>query len=231
MAIEFDNSFTVPVPQAQAWDLLLDVERIAPCLPGASVSSVTGDEAEGEVKVKLGPLSLTYRGTARFTAQDQAGRTFAIEASGQETRGEGTAAASLRFELKPTRVEDSTLVAIHTTLDVTGRPAEFGRSLLPEVSGKAIAHFAANLETQIVSGAAAAAPAPAVPPAYVPAATPAPVAASTATGDPAEPEDSLDAFRYAVVPVLKRAVPVVGAVAVGAVLFAVIRRLSGKKSS
>src|SRR6202021_3669659 len=94
MAIELDNSFTVPVPAAQAGDVLLDVERIAPCMPGASVTSVEGDEIEGQVKVKLGPLSLTYKGTAKFTDKDQAGHAISIEASGKETRGSGAAAAT-----------------------------------------------------------------------------------------------------------------------------------------
>ena len=96
MAIELDNSFTVPVPPEQAWDVLLDVERIAPCMPGASVTSVEGDEIEGQVKVKLGPLSLTYKGTAKFTDKDQAGHTISIEATGKETRGSGTASATVQ---------------------------------------------------------------------------------------------------------------------------------------
>src|ERR1700750_3477631 len=95
MAIELDNSFTVPVPTEQAWDVLLDVERIAPCMPGASVTSISddGNEIEGQVKVKLGPLSLAYKGTAKFTEKDQANHAIAIEATGQETRGAGPPAA------------------------------------------------------------------------------------------------------------------------------------------
>src|SRR5580693_7888363 len=145
MAIELDNSFTVPVPPEKAWDVLLDVERIAPCMPGASVLSISddGNEIEGQVKVKLGPLSLTYKGTAKFTDKDEANRTLAIEASGKETRGAGTASAHVQAVLKPD--EAGTLVSIHTSLNVTGRPAQFGRSLLPEVSGKLIAQFASNL--------------------------------------------------------------------------------------
>src|ERR1700761_7010606 len=127
MAIELDNSFTVPVPPEQAWDVLLDVEQIAPCMPGASVLSVDGDEIEGQVKVKLGPLSLTYKGTAKFTEKDQESRTIAIEASGKETRGAGTASANVQASLKPAEAAGSTLVAIHTSLNVTGRPAQFGR--------------------------------------------------------------------------------------------------------
>src|SRR5215469_10237096 len=157
MAIELDNSFTVPVPPEQAWDVLLDVERIAPCMPGASVTSVDGDEVAGQVKVKLGPLSLSYKGTAKFTEKDQANHTIAIEASGKETRGAGTASATVHAGLKPADDEGHTLVSIHTSLNVTGRPAQFGRSLLPEVSGKLIAQFATNLEALIAADGAAAA--------------------------------------------------------------------------
>ena len=162
MAIELDNSFTVPVPPEQAWDVLLDVERIAPCMPGASVTSVEGDEVAGQVKVKLGPLSLTYKGTAKFIGKDQDSHTITLDASGKETRGAGTASANVQAVLKPGDTGGSTLVAIHTSLNVTGRPAQFGRSLLPEVSGKLIAQFATNLEAMITGDSAdTAAPEPA----------------------------------------------------------------------
>src|SRR6201994_4905038 len=152
MAIELDNTFTVPVPPEQAWDVLLDVERIAPCMPGASVTSVEGDEIKGQVKVKLGPLSLSYKGTAKFTDKDQASHTITLAASGKETKGAGTAAADVQAVLKPRDADGTTLVAIHTSLNVTGKPAQFGRSLLPDVSGKLIDQFAANLEALINAG-------------------------------------------------------------------------------
>src|SRR6516165_4610128 len=157
MAIELDNSFTVPVPPEQAWEVLLDVERIAPCMPGASVTSIEGDEVAGQVKVKLGPLSLAYKGTAKFTEKNEENHTIAIEASGKETRGAGTASATVQAGLKPADDDGHTLVSIHTALNVTGRPAQFGRSLLPEVSGKLIAQFASNLEALIAADGAAAA--------------------------------------------------------------------------
>src|SRR5271169_3829535 len=158
MAIELDNSFTVPVPPEQAWDVLLDVERIAPCMPGASVTSVEGDEIQGQVKVKLGPLSLAYKGTAKFTEKDESTHTISIEATGKETRGAGTASATVQASLKPADTGSETVVSIHTSLNVTGRPAQFGRSLLPEVSGKLITQFATNLEAMISADAGAAAP-------------------------------------------------------------------------
>src|SRR5579862_7546120 len=149
MAIELENSFTVPVPPEQAWDVLLDAERIAPCMPGASVLSVDGDSVEGQVKVKLGPLSLTYKGTAKFVEKDQANHTIVLDASGKETRGSGTASASVNAVLKPGEEPGTTTAAIHTSLNITGRAAQMGRGLLPEISGKLIAQFADNLAALI----------------------------------------------------------------------------------
>ena len=230
MAIELDNSFTVPVPPEQAWDVLLDVERIAPCMPGASVTSVEGDEIEGQVKVKLGPLSLTYKGTAKFTEKDPENHKIAIEATGKETRGAGTASANVQATLTPGDAAGSTLVAIHTSLNVTGRPAQFGRSLLPEVSGKLIAQFASNLEAMITADTAPAE------------ATDAPEDAGTAddssgeaapvAAKPAAPvikqEESLNAFKFVVVPMLKRVIPVAAA---GAAIAVVIRVITRRKKS
>ena len=237
MAIELDNSFTVPVPPEKAWDVLLDVERIAPCMPGASVTSISddGNEVEGQVKVKLGPLSLAYKGTAKFTNKDQANHAIAIEAAGKETRGAGTASANVQATLKPADAAGSTLVAIHTSLNVTGRPAQFGRSLLPEVSGKLIAQFASNLEALIASdNAPAAAEGTASPEAdgtaadssgeAAPAAKPAPVPVM-------KQEEHLNAFTFVVVPILKRLLPVAAVGAIGAAIAVAVRRLAGKKKS
>jgi hypothetical protein len=235
MAIELDNSFTVPVPPEQAWDVLLDVERIAPCMPGASVLSISddGNEIEGQVKVKLGPLSLTYKGTAKFTEKDEANRTIAIEATGKETRGAGTASANVQATLKPDAA--GTLVSIHTSLNVTGRPAQFGRSLLPEVSGKLIGQFASNLEALIASdntatetpqdGAAEGGDAAA----DAEAGTGAPAATATKAAVPApKQEESLNAFKFVVVPVLKRVIPVA---AIGAAIAIAIRKLTGRSKA
>jgi carbon monoxide dehydrogenase subunit G len=230
MAIELDNSFTVPVPPEQAWDVLLDVERIAPCMPGASVTSVEGDEIEGQVKVKLGPLSLTYKGTAKFTDKNSDSKTIAIEATGKETRGSGTASATVAANLTPGDGAGQTLVSIHTSLNVTGKPAQFGRSLLPEVSGKLIQQFATNLEAMINADSAAAAPAAeagtsAAGPAEA-AVAPAGQAATTPAAPVVKQEESLNAFKFVVVPVLKRLIPVA---AVGAALAVVVRRLRRKQ--
>jgi carbon monoxide dehydrogenase subunit G len=215
MAIELDNSFTVPVPPDQAWHVLLDVERIAPCMPGASVTSVEGDEVAGQVKVKLGPLSLSYKGTAKFTEKDQASHSITIEASGKETRGAGTASATVHAGLKPGDTEGETLVSIHTSLNVTGRPAQFGRSLLPEVSGKLIAQFADNLEALIEADAAAE-----TAPAEGATADGAAQSGSAETAVALRPqEDSLNLIKLVGGPVLKRVIPV----AVVAALLAIFR--------
>jgi carbon monoxide dehydrogenase subunit G len=241
MAIELDNSFTVPVPPGQAWDVLLDVERIAPCMPGASVTSVEGDEIEGQVKVKLGPLSLTYKGTAKFTDKDQASHTISIEATGKETRGSGTASATVQAKLTPGDSAGQTLVSIHTSLNVTGKPAQFGRSLLPEVSGKLIQQFATNLEAMINADSAAA-EGTATPEAAGDAgtdeagagavqepasSTQAAPAAAKAAAPAVKQEESLNAFKFVVVPILKRLIPVAAA---GAAIAVVFRRLRRKKS-
>ncbi len=147
MAMELDNSFTVPVPPEQAWDVLLDVKRIAPCMPGATVDEVEGDVINGHIKVKVGPVSLTYRGTATFTERDADARVVVLEASGKETRGAGTASATVRASLEPDASGNSTLVTMHTTMNVTGRPAQFGRGVMVEVGGKLVDQFAANLAT------------------------------------------------------------------------------------
>jgi uncharacterized protein len=147
MAMELDNSFSVPVPPEQAWDVLLDVKRIAPCMPGATVDEVDGDVINGHIKVKVGPVSLTYRGTATFTERDADTRVVVLEAAGKETRGAGTASATVRASLEPDASGNSTLVTMHTTMNVTGRPAQFGRGVMVEVGGKLVDQFAANLAT------------------------------------------------------------------------------------
>src|ERR1700755_2505319 len=157
MAMELDHSFTVPVPPAQAWDVLLDVQQIAPCMPGATVDTVDGDDVAGRLKVKVGPVSLTYKGTATFKDRDAADRSVVVEASGKEMRGSGTASATVRAALAPENGSDAaTLVTLHTTLNVTGKPAQFGRGVITEVGSRLIDKFADNLAQQLASGTPAA---------------------------------------------------------------------------
>ena len=231
MAIELDNSFTVPVPPKQAWDVLLDVERIAPCMPGATVTGVDGDEITGTVKVKLGPVSLTYKGTARFTEKDEERRSVSLEANGKETRGSGTASATVTASLAPGESEGQTAVSMHTSLNVTGRPAQFGRGVMADVSAKLVEQFATNL-SDLLAQSAPAEPAVAAEAVEVVEATEPEDAAEPTDADDVQPEststpvpvahaapqpDSLNVMRLVAGPVLKRVVPiaaVAGAIAI-----------------
>ena len=150
MSMELDHSFTVPVPPDRAWEVLLDVERIAPCMPGATVEEFDGEVVTGRIRVKVGPVSLTYRGTAKFTERDPDARVVVVDASGKETRGAGTASAAVRASLVPSG--EGTEVSIHTTMNVTGRPAQFGRGVIAEVGGKLVEKFAENLAQMISDG-------------------------------------------------------------------------------
>jgi carbon monoxide dehydrogenase subunit G len=152
MAMEMDHSFTVPVPPDRAWDVLLDVERIAPCMPGATVEEFDGEVVTGRIKVKVGPVSLTYRGTAKFTERDPDAKIIVLDASGKETRGAGTASATVRASLEPEPDGEGTLASMHTVMNVTGRPAQFGRGVIVEVGGKLVEQFAKNLAQLITAG-------------------------------------------------------------------------------
>jgi MYXO-CTERM domain-containing protein len=145
--LELDHSFTVPVDVDEAWRTLLDIRRVAPCMPGAALESVDGDEFTGTVKVKLGPISLTYKGKASFVEKDDAAHRAVIDARGRDARGNGTAAAKVTATLS----EDNgaTTVAVHTDLDITGRPAQFGRGVMVDVGNKLIGQFADNLAAEL----------------------------------------------------------------------------------
>ncbi|HEY6279867.1 MAG TPA: DNA-directed RNA polymerase subunit alpha C-terminal domain-containing protein [Streptosporangiaceae bacterium] len=148
--MELEHSFTIPVSPERAWQVLLDVEQVAPCMPGATVDSVDGDVVTGRIKVKVGPVALTYSGSARFTERDEQARSVTLEASGKETRGSGTASATVRSSLQDEGGQ--TRVTVHTTMSVTGRPAQFGRGVMTEVGGRIIEKFAANLAAQLAAG-------------------------------------------------------------------------------
>jgi uncharacterized protein len=147
--MELEHSFTVPVPEERAWEVLLDVKRVAPCMPGATLDSVEGDDIKGRIKVKVGPIAMTYAGTAHFTERDAQNHVIVLQASGKETRGAGTASASVRSTLHGEG--DQTHVVVNTTLNVTGRPAQFGRGVMAEVGGKLIGIFASNLAEMLAA--------------------------------------------------------------------------------
>lgn len=145
--MELEHSFTVPLPEERTWEVLLDVERVAPCMPGATLDSVDGDEIRGRIKVKVGPISMTYVGTAQIVERDEKAGIVRLDASGKETRGAGTASASVRSLLEDRGQE--THVTVLTTLNVTGKPAQFGRGVMNEVGGKLLSIFATNLAAML----------------------------------------------------------------------------------
>ncbi|KOV63939.1 SRPBCC family protein [Streptomyces sp. MMG1121] len=138
--MELHHEFTVPVAVDDAWHALLDIERVAPCLPGAVVEDYDGTTVTGSVKVRVGPVTLTYRGTAVFEEQDAAAHRMVLVASGRETRGQGTARATVTGTLSER--DGGTAVSVRTDLTVTGRPAQFGRGVLAEVGDRLVGRFA-----------------------------------------------------------------------------------------
>jgi carbon monoxide dehydrogenase subunit G len=148
--VQLENSFTVPVPVDEAWRVLLDIERIAPCMPGAALDSVTGDDFTGRVKVKLGPINLTYQGKASFIEKDEAAHRAVIDARGKDQRGNGTAAATITAKLQGEG--STTRVDVLTDLNITGRPAQFGRGVMTDVGNKLLGQFADKLAAQLGEG-------------------------------------------------------------------------------
>ena len=135
--MRLEQSFEVPVPVAQAWSVLLDVERIAPCMPGATLTGFDGTAFTGLVKVKLGPVSLAYKGNGRFTERDEAGKRVVIVASGQDSRGAGGAQARVTAVLHDASGGSATLVKVVADLDIAGKAAQFGRGMIADVSRQA----------------------------------------------------------------------------------------------
>jgi carbon monoxide dehydrogenase subunit G len=214
--MKLENRFTVPVPVDQAWQVLLDVERIAPCMPGATLTKVEGDHFEGTVKVKVGPINLTYGGKASFVSKDDATHVAVIDGSGKETRGTGTAKALITCRLLDRG--DTTDVEVDTDLNVTGKPAQFGRGVLADVSSKLVDQFAACLSDEIRAGT----PTPAAEPETVSGSGPAPGATAPPPATPRPPAEAIDLLGTAGAPVLKRLAPLAAAVVL---LLLVVRRL------
>ena len=145
--MKLEHSFSVPLPPDEAFLVLTDVARIAPCMPGASVQTVTGDEFTGTVKVKVGPITISYGGQARFLEKNAAERRVVIEANGKEARGGGTAQAIVTSILRSG--EEGTVVDVVTDLAITGKPAQFGRGVMVDVGNKIIGQFADALAAEL----------------------------------------------------------------------------------
>jgi carbon monoxide dehydrogenase subunit G len=216
--MELENTFVVPADIDTAWDTLIDVESIAPCMPGATLTSFDGEEFAANVKVKLGPVTMNFAGTGRFVSKDKDAYVAVIDATGKETKGAGTAGATITATLTP-EGPNSTRATIVTDLTVTGKAAQFGRGVMADVSKRLITQFASNLE-QVIAARTAAVPVAtdAAPEAAPDAATQAPVPSAPAPM-PKLDNEALDLGNAALVPVLKRVVPavIVVGIAVGVI--------------
>jgi carbon monoxide dehydrogenase subunit G len=149
--VELTNEFRVPVPVEQAWAVLTDVERIAPCMPGADLQEIEGDEYRGVVKVKVGPITAQYKGKAAFAEKDDAAHRAVLKAEGRDTRGQGNANATITALLQPDG--EGTSVTITTDLHLTGKVAQFGRGVLADVSTKLLRQFVDCLEADVLNPA------------------------------------------------------------------------------
>ncbi|MFE4721961.1 SRPBCC family protein, partial [Streptomyces sp. NPDC056728] len=202
-----DHSFTVPAAPDDAWKLFLDLGRVAPCMPGAVLDTLDGDAFTGRVKVKVGAVQMSYRGEGTVT-RDESGRSMVLDLSGSETRGAGTASATVTASLAADPA--GTRVRVSTDLDITGRPAQFGRGIMTEVGDRIVRQFADRLEELLREPAT-------TEPAVV--------------SSPAREPEAVD-LGAAALPVLlrKAAVPAVAVLVTIAVIRLVGRRASGPRS-
>jgi carbon monoxide dehydrogenase subunit G len=228
--MELINEFSVGVPVDRAWAVLTDVETIAPCLPGAQLQEIAGEEYRGVVKVKVGPITANYKGVATFVERDEDARRVVLKADGRETRGQGNASALITAELVPAGA--STQVKVTTDLTVSGKVAQFGRGVMADVSSKLMDQFADNLASTVLSGdtpaeeassAEASAADEARPaPAETPAAPPSDPSAVRVIDSPeATPIDLLDTAGGSVA---RRVIPAVGILLLLIIVIRVLRR-------
>ncbi|OXM51722.1 SRPBCC domain-containing protein [Amycolatopsis alba] len=204
--MRLDHEFTVPAPVGEVWKAVVDPERVAPCMPGATVTEVDGDAFKGTVKVKLGPISLLYKGAGHFVEKDAEARRVVIKASGKDARGAGTASATVTLTL--TEKDGLTHGAVATELAVTGKPAQFGRGMISEVGGKILDSFA-----DCLSGKLATAPEPEERP---------PLKAVK----PVTEGEAIDLMEYAGESVVKRVAPVLVALAGVLLIVAIVRAVT-----
>jgi carbon monoxide dehydrogenase subunit G len=172
--MKLENEFTVPAPVERAWDVLLDLERVAPCLPGASIDGHEGDDYSGTMTIKIGPITARYKGTVRIEESDQQAHRAVMRAQASDQKGQGTAAATITSTME--RVPEGTRVRVETDMRVTGPAAQFGRGVMQDVSKKMMGRFAECLAAEIGRGEEAATAA------AEPAAGAAPAAEAVATG-------------------------------------------------
>jgi uncharacterized protein len=235
--VQLEHSFTVPAEVDIVWQAVLDPERVAPCMPGATLTEVSGSNFSGTVKVKLGPISLLYKGSGEFLEADEQARKVVIKASGKDARGNGTASATVTVVLSA--ADGGTAGTVHTDLSITGKPAQFGRGMISEVGGKILNAFAGCLATKLAPQEED--PAPSAVDTAGAGSDPQSAAAASASAAVAtqakpkveakpqpqpEPEaEPIDLLEYAGPSVLKRAMPLI-AVAVAVIAILLRRRRS-----
>ncbi|NBQ92217.1 MAG: hypothetical protein EBT96_12740 [Betaproteobacteria bacterium] len=233
--MDLHHEFTVPVPAADAWRILTNLERLAPCLPGAQLTEVEGEIYRGQVKVKVGPIVAQFKGQASFVTRDDANYTASLKAEGRDTGGKGNAAATITARLESTGAS-SAKCTVDTDLNITGKVAQFGRGALADVSDKLLLQFVDNLNALIAKeGVAATSATASNEPTAAPAA---PASSATAAEQPAarnaeqpavrkiEQRDEvapLDLLEAAGGTVLKRLTPVFIVIAVAVAAFVIFR--------
>jgi uncharacterized protein len=226
--MEFDNSFEVPLPAGDAWKVLMDIRRIAPCMPGAELTDVIDERTyKGKIGVRLGPVALTFAGTVKFEEIDEANRTARVAAQGSDAKGRGAANAVASFHLEP--AGDGTKVLVHTNLTLSGAVAQYGRGvgIIQMTAAQIITQFANNLKAQLAKegGPIAAAPADAPAPSSA-GASPAPLRQSSTpaqqSAPPPYPPPLAGEGRVG-------AKPISGFALVANVLWGFLRRLFGRE--
>ncbi|MGA1629061.1 MAG: SRPBCC family protein, partial [Ilumatobacteraceae bacterium] len=160
--MDLHHEFTVPVPASDAWRILTDLERLAPCLPGAQLTEVEGEVYRGQVKVKVGPILAQFKGQASFVSRDDANFLASLKAEGRDTTGKGNASATITARLDPV-TDTSAKCTVDTQLNISGKVAQFGRGALADVSDKLLLQFVDNLNSLIASQPTTAAPSGATP--------------------------------------------------------------------
>lgn len=220
--MELENSFLVPADIDTAWSTLLDVESIAPCMPGATLTSFTGDEFTADVKVKLGPVTMVFGGSGKFVSKDPSTHTAVIDAAGKEVKGGGNASAKITATLT-SEGPDVTRANIVTDLTITGKAAQFGRGVMADVSKRLIDQFAGNLQTVIELRKGASAPATSA--ASTANTTGAPTSMASPAAAPVMNNQALDLGSAALGPILKRAIPaLMGVIVVVGVIWWIVAR-------
>jgi uncharacterized protein len=207
--VQLEHRLSVPAPVDVVWPALLDPARVAPCVPGATLTGVDGDSFTGTVKVKVGPITLLYKGTGTFTETDEQARRAVLKASAKDTRGNGTVNATVTLTL--TEEGDRTAGVVATDLSITGKPAQFGRGMIAEVGGKIIEQFSACLSQRLAVAVTA----------------PEPVSAEKPTSEFSEVEP-LNLVHYAQRSALKRVGPLAAAAMAILLIGALVRRLRSR---